>query len=170
MGAMKLNQFLRRHSAQAPARLASCERPPAGTIIDDLARIQLGSLSPTETGRSRPRNGVGSRGGGENRLTLRQTEVLELLCSGMTAREIAAELVLAVPTVQRHIQNIYVKINARRRADAVRYYMNFAFLKATDSNGDGSALSRIVDLGDALYVNDRSPTIRASLRCHLFHR
>jgi DNA-binding NarL/FixJ family response regulator len=48
-------------------------------------------------------------------------EVLRLLAEGKTNKEIAAALVVSVPTVQRHIANIYGKIGARGRADATAY-------------------------------------------------
>jgi DNA-binding CsgD family transcriptional regulator len=54
-------------------------------------------------------------------LTSREVEVLRLLAEGKTNKEIAAALVVSVPTVQRHIANIYGKIGARGRADATVY-------------------------------------------------
>jgi DNA-binding CsgD family transcriptional regulator len=54
-------------------------------------------------------------------LTPREAEVLQLLASGKTNREIAAALVLSLPTVERHIANIYAKIGARNRSDATSY-------------------------------------------------
>jgi non-specific serine/threonine protein kinase len=54
-------------------------------------------------------------------LTDRELEVLRLLAKGATSAEIAAQLVLSIRTVHRHIANIYAKINARGRADAVAY-------------------------------------------------
>jgi len=54
-------------------------------------------------------------------LTAREAEVLRLIASGQTNSEIAEELVLSVRTVERHIGNIYDKINARGRADATAY-------------------------------------------------
>jgi DNA-binding NarL/FixJ family response regulator len=48
-------------------------------------------------------------------------EVLRLLAEGKTNKEIAAALVVSIPTVQRHIANIYSKIDARGRADATAY-------------------------------------------------
>jgi DNA-binding CsgD family transcriptional regulator len=54
-------------------------------------------------------------------LTAREVEVLRLLAEGQTNKEIAATLVVSVPTVQRHIANIYGKIGARGRADATAY-------------------------------------------------
>jgi DNA-binding CsgD family transcriptional regulator len=54
-------------------------------------------------------------------LTAREVEVLRLLAEGKTNKEIAVALVVSVPTVQRHIANIYGKIDARGRADATAY-------------------------------------------------
>lgn len=54
-------------------------------------------------------------------LTAREVEVLRLLAEGKTNKEIATVLIVSVPTVQRHIANIYGKIGARGRADATAY-------------------------------------------------
>ncbi len=54
-------------------------------------------------------------------LTAREVEVLRLLAEGKTNKEIAVALVVSVPTVQRHIANIYSKIGAHGRADATAY-------------------------------------------------
>ncbi|HLZ71030.1 MAG TPA: LuxR C-terminal-related transcriptional regulator [Dehalococcoidia bacterium] len=54
-------------------------------------------------------------------LTAREVEVLGLIGRGNTSREIADQLVLSIRTVHRHIANIYAKIGARGRADAVAY-------------------------------------------------
>jgi DNA-binding CsgD family transcriptional regulator/pimeloyl-ACP methyl ester carboxylesterase len=54
-------------------------------------------------------------------LTARETEVLSLLASGRSGREIAAELSVSLSTVQRHIANIYAKIGARGRVEAAAY-------------------------------------------------
>jgi DNA-binding CsgD family transcriptional regulator len=54
-------------------------------------------------------------------LTPREAEVLRLVASGRTNKEIADELFLSVTTVQRHLANIYTKIDARGRADATAY-------------------------------------------------
>ena len=54
-------------------------------------------------------------------LSPREIEVLRRLANGMTNKEIAAALGLAVPTVERHLVNIYSKLGAKRRADAVAY-------------------------------------------------
>ena len=51
-------------------------------------------------------------------LTNRETDVLRLIAGGQSNREIAAELVLSIRTVERHITTLYGKIDARGRADA----------------------------------------------------
>ena len=54
-------------------------------------------------------------------LTAREAEVLRLVARGQSNKEIAAELVLSVRTVERHITNLYGKIDARGKADATAY-------------------------------------------------
>jgi two-component system response regulator DesR len=61
-------------------------------------------------------NGAGARGPG---LTPREQEVLELVATGATNREIAAELHLSPHTVKEHASALYKKLEARNRADAV---------------------------------------------------
>ena len=54
-------------------------------------------------------------------LTEREVEVLRLLASGRTNREIATALVLSARTVERHISNLYAKIRVRNRAEATAF-------------------------------------------------
>jgi DNA-binding CsgD family transcriptional regulator len=62
-----------------------------------------------------------SREGLPDGLTHREAEVLRLLASGLTNRQIAEQLALSVHTVARHVNNVYAKIAARNRADAAAY-------------------------------------------------
>ncbi len=57
-------------------------------------------------------------------LTEREVQVLRLVAGGRTNNEVAAELVLSIRTVERHIGNIYPKIGARGRADATVYALS----------------------------------------------
>ena len=61
-------------------------------------------------------------------LTAREVEVLRLIAAGRTNKEIATELVVSVPTVERHITNIYAKIGARGRAEVVAYALNYGLV------------------------------------------
>ncbi len=54
-------------------------------------------------------------------LTGREVQVLRLVAGGRTSKEIATELVLSVRTIERHVENIYGKIDARNKADATAY-------------------------------------------------
>jgi pimeloyl-ACP methyl ester carboxylesterase/DNA-binding CsgD family transcriptional regulator len=51
-------------------------------------------------------------------LSPRETEVLRLLATGDTNGEIAAQLGLSVNTVERHVGNVYRKLDVRGRAEA----------------------------------------------------
>jgi DNA-binding NarL/FixJ family response regulator len=48
-------------------------------------------------------------------------EVLRLLAAGRTSKEIAADLVVSLLTVNRHIANVYAKIEVRNRAEATAF-------------------------------------------------
>jgi DNA-binding NarL/FixJ family response regulator len=52
-------------------------------------------------------------------LTPRELDVLELLCEGLTNREIADELILAIGTVKFYTGQIYGKLGVRNRVTAV---------------------------------------------------
>jgi DNA-binding NarL/FixJ family response regulator len=56
-------------------------------------------------------------------LTTREAEVLALVATGMTNKEIAARLHISAATAQRHIANIYGKIGASNRSQATSYVM-----------------------------------------------
>ncbi|MEE8346251.1 MAG: GAF domain-containing protein [Dehalococcoidia bacterium] len=53
-------------------------------------------------------------------LTERETEVLQLLASGARNKEIADQLFLSVGTVKFHVANIFQKLEAQTRTEAVR--------------------------------------------------
>lgn len=52
-------------------------------------------------------------------LSERELEVLTLLASGRSNREIAGDLFVAVGTVKAHVNNIYRKLGAKNRAEAL---------------------------------------------------
>jgi ATP/maltotriose-dependent transcriptional regulator MalT len=70
-------------------------------------------------------NGSRDRAGGDiedtvyEPLSERELEVLTLLASGRSNADIARELVISVGTVKTHTNNIYRKLGARNRAEAL---------------------------------------------------
>jgi pimeloyl-ACP methyl ester carboxylesterase/DNA-binding CsgD family transcriptional regulator len=55
------------------------------------------------------------------KLTSREVQVLRCVASGSTNKEIADALGVAVSTIERHLVNVYNKIGARGRADAIAF-------------------------------------------------
>jgi LuxR family maltose regulon positive regulatory protein len=52
-------------------------------------------------------------------LTTREVEVLKLIEAGSTNQEISEKLVISIPTVKRHISNIYTKLEVKSRTQAI---------------------------------------------------
>lgn len=55
------------------------------------------------------------------RLSGRETQVLKLVATGLTARQIATKLTLSPRTVENHIQNTLRKLHLHNRVELVRY-------------------------------------------------
>jgi DNA-binding NarL/FixJ family response regulator len=71
---------------------------------------------------ARVRRAFGSRpGAGGAQLTGREVEVLRLLAAGRTNREIAGELVISERTVDRHVSNVFSKLDVQSRSAATAY-------------------------------------------------
>jgi DNA-binding CsgD family transcriptional regulator len=66
-------------------------------------------------------DGSRSAGGSAHSLTPRELEVLRLVAKGMTNRAIAEELRLSEKTIDRHVSNIFNKIDVPSRAAATAY-------------------------------------------------
>jgi DNA-binding CsgD family transcriptional regulator len=73
----------------------------------DLTRVE--SLTRTQTDAA------------EHGLSARELQVLRLLATGKTNHAIAADLVLADKTVDRHVTNIFAKLGVSSRAAATAY-------------------------------------------------
>jgi DNA-binding NarL/FixJ family response regulator len=54
-------------------------------------------------------------------LTPRELQVLKLIAEAHTSKEIAAELVISIKTVERHRQNILQKLGMSDRVELTRY-------------------------------------------------
>jgi len=74
--------------------------------LPELARLQA-------LARATPRGAGG--------LSRREVEVLRLVATGKTNRAIAAELFISERTVERHVSNLFVKLDLSSRAAATAY-------------------------------------------------
>jgi HD-GYP domain-containing protein (c-di-GMP phosphodiesterase class II) len=63
-------------------------------------------------------------------LTDREVEVLRLVARGRTARQIATELVISVPTANHHIEHVYGKVGVSSRAGAALFAVEHGLLDA----------------------------------------
>ena len=75
-----------------------------------LATVGLGMTVFTRSSEARP----------ANELSEREREVLDLIASGATNREIAERLFLSPHTIKEHTSSLYRKLGVRNRAEAVQ--------------------------------------------------
>jgi DNA-binding NarL/FixJ family response regulator len=93
----------------------------------DGAAVFTPGLAGLVLGEFRRLDSADGRAGGPDaddptlRLTERETDVLRLVAKGMTARQIAARLVLSHRTVESHVQNTLRKLHLRNRVELTRY-------------------------------------------------
>lgn len=65
---------------------------------------------------------LGSSGRPIDKLTVREHEIVHLVSSGMSNREIAKQLNISEETVKRHISNIFDKLGCSNRVEMVQMY------------------------------------------------
>jgi DNA-binding CsgD family transcriptional regulator len=91
---------------------AALELDAARAVFERLgARSELARLAASGGESQRPPGG----------LSPRECEVLRLVATGVTNREVAAALHISEHTVARHLQNIYAKLGLSSRAAATAY-------------------------------------------------
>ena len=95
--------------------IAACAAPGIVTELAMSTARLAGQHAPA------PRSGQRPDGRRADGLTGREAQVLRLLAAGKTNSEIAAELVVSVHTVERHLQNAYRKLGVRNRGQAAAY-------------------------------------------------
>jgi LuxR family maltose regulon positive regulatory protein len=93
---------------RAAARGATAEY--ARTLLDALLGAEEPGPPPEATG---PPSSL------VEPLSQRELEVLQLIAAGLSNREIAEELVVAVSTVKTHIRNVYGKLGVSSRTQAL---------------------------------------------------
>lgn len=131
-GKLPMRAMADHDEAVALMRRGASDRQRVGGLLD-AAVAAFGSLAMTgwrdrALRLRRKLGGVDLPGG----LTRREAEVLQLLASGRTNRELAQELFLSTATVERHLANIYRKIGARTRVQAAAFALDHG-LRAPDA-------------------------------------
>ncbi len=61
-------------------------------------------------------------------LTKRETEILQLIADGQTKSQIAFTLFINQNTVRTHVKNIYVKLNVKSKAEAIKIAKEMRFI------------------------------------------
>jgi DNA-binding NarL/FixJ family response regulator len=78
----------------------------AGLVLGEFRRL---AAAPESAGIDRPR------------LTDREAEILRMVATGLSYRQIAERLVLSHRTVQNHVQNTLTKLHLHNRVELTRY-------------------------------------------------
>lgn len=107
-------RLLTRYLAYQKKNKASASLPTRGFVTDLLFR-----LTGKETAEDLEEEHPASQGAAYELLTQRELEVLKLAAGGRSNQEIALELHLSINTVKRHLNNIFMKLGASTRTQAI---------------------------------------------------
>jgi DNA-binding NarL/FixJ family response regulator len=111
----------------AGARGYLVKSAPREELLDAVRRTAAGEvvfgpgLAALVLGEHRRLGPSGGAAGARTRLTAREIEVLRMVATGMTARQIADQLVVSVRTVQNHVQNTLRKLQLHNRVELTRW-------------------------------------------------
>lgn len=112
--------------AMAELRIATGQHAEARALLDEARAICVSlHAAPTIARIDALQNRLAEQAAPAqvypDRLTTREVEVLRLIAAGRSNREIGEELFLSTRTVERHIANIYLKIDTHSKAEATAY-------------------------------------------------
>ena len=116
-------------------------------ILDALRQVHQGRVVISPSMAPRFLADLGQPGGaasagprassGENTLTMREQEILQLVSRGLSNSDIAGELVVSENTVKTHIKNILSKLQSKNRSEAVAYASKLGYLPPEQTDGRG---------------------------------
>ena len=86
----------------------------AGLVLGEFTRLAAGGEDGAGAAEADERTRIPE-------LTEREIEILRLVATGMSYKEIAAELVISHRTVQNHVQNTLGKLHMHNRVELVRF-------------------------------------------------
>jgi DNA-binding NarL/FixJ family response regulator len=91
-------------------------------LISGGFHAPIPTVSPTQI---QPRHVAHSSigvGGDRKPLTVKQVEVLEYICSGMSNKEIADTMHISAETVKGHVKDILDRLQVKNRMEAAAFY------------------------------------------------
>jgi DNA-binding CsgD family transcriptional regulator len=115
----ELAELLGRGDSQ-PENQTETVSPPAKRLLGDLAALIYARIAIQESADSRS---------GLTSLTRREREILTLIASGKTSKEIARILNLGVKTSETHRRNLFVKLGYDGVADLTRFAIREGLIK-----------------------------------------
>ena len=129
-------------SAARPEFLDAVRRTADGDAVftPGLAALVLGEFrrlaaAPAGNAGNAGDGRDGRDGGDAPRLTERETEILRMVATGMSYKQIATRLVLSHRTVQNHVQNTLGKLHLHNRIELVRYAIEHGLTDESEAGG-----------------------------------
>jgi DNA-binding CsgD family transcriptional regulator len=123
-GALRVELFDRSTDNVKPTELARAfyERVvPLIQVITEASENCINGLMAAWGGWSRTGTEVSARSSLKDPLSARESAILKLIADGLSNKEIARILAIAPETVKSHIKNLFGKLNAEKRAQAVAH-------------------------------------------------
>ncbi len=100
----------------------------AAELVDALERIHAGEQVVSLGAVSDPADEILGRWPGEKHgISPRESEVLALICQGLTNEDITGRAFITINTVKSHIRSVYRKIGVTTRSQAVRWGLEHGF-------------------------------------------
>ena len=84
-----------------------------------------------QAGQNNPRDREGLLKAGGNRLTSRETEVLQLVAEGSANKQVADALGISIKTVEKHRQHLMDKLNIHDTAGLTRYAISAGVIESS---------------------------------------
>ncbi|KFF42170.1 LuxR family transcriptional regulator [Pseudomonas sp. BRG-100] len=89
-----------------------------------LMEIRMCFETSLDGGNSQPHKWQGIMEQMDNLLTTREMEILKLLFSGFSNRQVAEKLLISVETVRAHRRNLYTKLNIKSQSEFFALFFN----------------------------------------------
>lgn len=104
----------------------------AEVLVDALRRVHAGErvtprTLPAEGLPAEPPPELGAWPGADEGISARESEILSLICQGLSNEEISARAFLGINTIKTYIRSLYRKIGAESRTQAVLWGIDHGF-------------------------------------------